>query len=101
MPSRWGRKNPFCTAIPGVPMKSRLLVLPLALLIAMPSLAATRGFEARDLDNLDPSSATSLSPDGPGQVSANHVVDSPSGSASTPLCHADQFARYSATITSG
>src|SRR3546814_4415777 len=53
MPSRWGRKNPCCTAIPGVPMKSRLLVLPLALLIAMPSLAATRGFEVRDMVNLD------------------------------------------------
>src|SRR3546814_2232569 len=50
MPSRWGRKNPCCTAIPGVHMKSRLLVLPLALLIAMPSLAATRGFEVRDME---------------------------------------------------
>src|SRR3546814_4361305 len=75
MPSRWGRKNPCCTAIPGVPMKSRLLVLPLALLIAMPSLAATRGFEVRDMVNLDRYSSPALSPDGRRLVFAKRVLE--------------------------
>src|SRR3546814_2181374 len=85
MPSRWGRKNPCCTAIPGVPMKSRLLVLPLALLIAMPSLAATRGFEVRDMVNLDRYSSPTLSPDGRRLVFAKRVLDEASGKASTSL----------------
>src|SRR3546814_4432797 len=82
---RWGRKNPCCTAIPGVPMKSRLLVLPLALLIAMPSLAATRGFEVRDMVNLDRYSSPALSPDGRRLVFAKRVLDEASGTASTSL----------------
>src|SRR3546814_17625898 len=75
MPSRWGRKNPCCTAIPGVPMKSRLLVLPLALLIAMPSLDATPGFEVRDQVYLDRSSSQALSPDCRRLVFATRVLD--------------------------
>src|SRR3546814_13604843 len=77
-------------------MKSRLLVLPLALLIAMPSLAATRGFEVRDMVNLDRYSSPTLSPDGRRLVFAKRVLDEASGKASTSLWIEDLFARDAA-----
>src|SRR3546814_12891453 len=56
-------------------MKASHFALPLALLIAMPSLAATRGFEVRDMVNLDRYSSPTLSPDGRRLVFAKRVLD--------------------------
>src|SRR3546814_15231105 len=61
---------------PGVPMKASHFALPLALLIAMPSLAATRGFEVRDMVNLDRYSSPTLSHDGCRLVFAKRVLRS-------------------------
>ncbi|GAB3306224.1 prolyl oligopeptidase family serine peptidase [Luteimonas notoginsengisoli] len=77
-------------------MKSRYLVLPIALLIAMPSLAATRGFEVRDMVKLDRYSSPTLSPDGRKLVFAKRVLDDKSGKASTSLWIEDLFARDAA-----
>jgi dipeptidyl aminopeptidase/acylaminoacyl peptidase len=77
-------------------MKSRHLVLPLALLIAMPSLAATRGFDVRDMVKLDRYSSPTLSPDGRKLVFAKRVFDEKSGKASTSLWIEDLFARDAA-----
>jgi dipeptidyl aminopeptidase/acylaminoacyl peptidase len=77
-------------------MKSRHLVLPLALLIAMPSLAATRGFDVRDMVKLDRYSSPTLSPDGRKLVFAKRVLDDKSGKASTSLWIEDLFARDAA-----
>src|SRR3546814_2787916 len=81
---------------PGVPMKASHFALPLALLIAMPSLAATRGFEVRDMVNLDRYSSPTLSPDGRRLVFAKRVLDGESGKASTSLWIEDLFARDAA-----
>ncbi|WP_417472591.1 prolyl oligopeptidase family serine peptidase [Luteimonas mephitis] len=77
-------------------MKSRYLVLPFALLIAMPSLAATRGFDVRDMVKLDRYSSPTLSPDGRRLVFAKRVLDDKSGQASTSLWIEDLFARDAA-----
>src|SRR3546814_17061655 len=77
-------------------MKASHFALPLALLIAMPSLAATRGFEVRDMDNLDRYSSPALSPDGRRLVFAKRVLDEASGTASTSLWIEDLFARHAA-----
>ena len=77
-------------------MKSRYLVLPLALLIAMPSLAATRGFDVRDMVKLDRYSSPTLSPDGRKLVFAKRVLDDKTGKASTSLWIEDLFARDAA-----
>jgi len=77
-------------------MKSRYLVLPFALLIAMPSLAATRGFDVRDMVKLDRYSSPTLSPDGRRLVFAKRVLDDKSGKASTSLWIEDLFARDAA-----
>src|SRR3546814_11136773 len=52
LPRREGEAFPLHRN-PGVPMKASHFALPLALLIALPSLAATRGFEGRDTVNPD------------------------------------------------
>src|SRR3546814_3853134 len=77
-------------------MKARHFALPLALLIAMQSLAATRGFEVREMVNLDRSSSPTLSPDGRRLVFATRVLDGESGRASTSLWIEDLFARDAA-----
>src|SRR3546814_3314607 len=77
-------------------MKASHFALPLALLIAMPSLAATRGFEVRDMVNLDRYSSPTLSPDGRRLVFAKRVLDGESGKASTSLWIEDLFARDAA-----
>src|SRR5690606_18303732 len=70
--------------------------LPLALLVALPSLAATRGFEVRDMVNLDRYSSPTLSPDGRRLVFAKRVVDMEANKASTSLWIEDLFARDAA-----
>ena len=77
-------------------MKSRYLALPLALLMAMPSLAATRGFEVRDMVKLDRYSSPTLSPDGRKLVFAKRVLDAKGEKASTSLWIEDLFARDAA-----
>src|SRR5690606_31786454 len=77
-------------------MKASHLVLPLALLVALPSLAATRGFEVRDMVNLDRYSSPTLSPDGRKLVFAKRVLDQESGKAGTSLWIEDLFARDAA-----
>src|SRR5690349_3320140 len=64
-PSREGKERfPAAPATPGATMKSRHAILPLALLVALPSLAGTRGFDVRDMVRLDRYSSPTLSPDG-------------------------------------
>ena len=56
-------------------MPLRLAILPLALLIAAPSLADARGFDVRDMVKLDRVSSPLLSPDGRVVVFAQRSVD--------------------------
>lgn len=78
-------------------MKIRLSVLPLALLLALPSLAiAARGFEVRDMVKLDRVSSPTLSPDGRKLVFAKRILDDKTGKASTSLWIEDLFARDAA-----
>src|SRR3546814_16973002 len=62
----------------------------------MPSLAATRGVEVRDMVNLDRYSSPTLSPDCRRLVFAKRVLDEESGKASTSLWIEDLFARDAA-----
>jgi dipeptidyl aminopeptidase/acylaminoacyl peptidase len=78
------------------PMKLRYALLPLCLLAALPSLAATRGFEARDMAKLDRFSSPTLSPDGRKLVFAKRIVDFDANKATTALYIEDLFARDSA-----
>lgn len=77
-------------------MKSRYAILPLALLLAVPSLAAMRGFEVRDMVKLDRYSSPTLSPDGRKLVFAKRVLDAKGEKASTSLWIEDLFARDAA-----
>src|SRR5690606_27301058 len=86
-------KNPAASATPGVAMNPRHLLLPLALLVALPSFAGTRGFEVRDMVKLDRYSSPTLSPDGRQLVFAKRVLDDKTGKASTALWIEDLFAR--------
>src|SRR3546814_12871398 len=95
LPRREGEALPLHRN-PGVPMKASHFALPLALLIAMPSLAATRGFEVRDMVNLDRYSSPTLSPDGRRPVFAKRVLDGESGKARTSLRIEALFARGAA-----
>src|SRR3546814_19821916 len=90
LPRREGEALPLHRN-PGVPMKASHFALPLALLIAMPSLAATRGFEVRDMVNLDRYSSPTLSPDGRKLGFAKRVLNGESGTASTSLWLEVQF----------
>ncbi len=56
-------------------MSLRLALLPLALLLAAPSMAQARGFDVRDLVKLDRVSSPLLSPDGRVVVFAQRSVD--------------------------
>lgn len=56
-------------------MKFRYALLPLCLLTAMPTLAATRGFDVRDMVALDRVSSPVLSPDGGTVVFARRQID--------------------------
>ncbi|MDZ4047664.1 MAG: S9 family peptidase, partial [Pseudoxanthomonas sp.] len=56
-------------------MNLRSALLPLCLLAALPSLAAARGLDVRDLQKLDRVSSPVLSPDGSSVVFAKRIVD--------------------------
>ncbi len=67
-------------------MNIRHALLPLALALALPSVAdAARGFEVRDMAYLDRHSSPTLSPDGRVLVFAKRVVDKSTNKASTSL----------------
>ncbi len=66
-------------------MKLRIALLPLCLLASLPALAATRGFEVRDLVALDRVSSPVLSPDGGTVVFAQRKMDKEVVKASTGL----------------
>ncbi len=78
-------------------MNIRHAILPLALLLALPSLAmAERGFEIRDLAKLERVSSPTLSPDGRKVVFAVRQVDFDANKASTGLWIEDLMARDAA-----
>ena len=66
-------------------MKLKSALLPLCLLAALPSLAAARGLDVRDLQKLDRVSSPTLSPDGSTVVFAKRVVDAEVVKASSSL----------------
>ncbi|MCY7355369.1 MAG: S9 family peptidase [Lysobacter sp.] len=81
-------------------MKVHHAILPLALLLAMPSLAmAERGFEIRDLAKLERVSSPALSPDGRKVVFAVRQVDFDANKASSGLWIEDLMARDAAPPT--
>ncbi|MEE7547440.1 S9 family peptidase, partial [Xanthomonas sp. Kuri4-1] len=65
--------------------KLRYALLPLCLMSALPSLAAARGFDVRDMVALDRVSAPTLSPDGGVLVFAKRQMDANREKASTGL----------------
>lgn len=66
-------------------MNLRSALLPLCLLAALPSLAAARGLDVRDLQELDRVSSPVLSPDGSTVVFAKRIVDADVVKASSSL----------------
>lgn len=66
-------------------MNLRSAMLPLCLLAALPSLAAARGLDVRDLQKLDRVSSPVLSPDGSTVVFAKRIVDADVVKASSSL----------------
>ncbi len=66
-------------------MNFRSALLPLCLLAALPSLAAARGLDVRDLQKLDRVSSPVLSPDGGTVVFAKRIVDADVVKASSSL----------------
>ena len=66
-------------------MKLKSALLPLCLLAALPSLAAARGLDVRDLQKLDRVSSPVLSPDGGTVVFAKRIVDADVLKASSSL----------------
>ncbi|MBB4130472.1 S9 family peptidase [Xanthomonas sp. 3075] len=66
-------------------MKLRYAVLPLCLLTALPSLAAARGFDVRDMVAMDRVSSPTLSPDGSVLVFAKRQAKSGNGKPATGL----------------
>lgn len=66
-------------------MNIRSALLPLCLLAALPSLAAARGLDVRDLQKLDRVSSPVLSPDGSTVVFAKRIVDADVVKASSSL----------------
>jgi dipeptidyl aminopeptidase/acylaminoacyl peptidase len=66
-------------------MKLTFALLPLCLLAALPSLAAARGLDVRDLQKLDRVSSPVLSPDGGTVVFAKRIVDAEVVKASSSL----------------
>jgi dipeptidyl aminopeptidase/acylaminoacyl peptidase len=78
-------------------MNIRNALLPLALLLALPSIAdAARGFQASDLVSMDRYSSPVLSPDGRQVVFAKRVVDMDANKSTTSLWIEDLVARDSA-----
>ncbi|MFC7301285.1 alpha/beta hydrolase family protein [Cognatiluteimonas weifangensis] len=78
-------------------MKIRYALLPLALLLSLPSLAlAERGFQASDLVSMDRYSSPVLSPDGRKLVFARRVVDMDANKAASALWIEDLSARDAA-----
>lgn len=73
-----------------------MALLPLCLLVALPALAGTRGFEVRDLVKLDRYSSPTLSPDGRKLVFAKSVIDDQLEKRSSSLWIEDLFARDAA-----
>jgi len=70
-------------------MKLRHALLPLCLLAALPTLAAARGFDVRDMVSLDRVSAPTLSPDGGVLVFSKRVMDANKTKASNSLWRRD------------
>jgi len=70
-------------------MNFRHAALPLALLLALPSIATARGLQPKDLATLDRYSSPTLSPDGKQLVFAKRVVDFDANKASTALWRED------------
>ncbi|HVJ38371.1 MAG TPA: S9 family peptidase [Stenotrophomonas sp.] len=70
-------------------MKLRHALLPLCLLAALPTLAAARGFDVRDMVSLDRVSAPTLSPDGGVLVFSKRVMDENKTKASNSLWRRD------------
>ena len=66
-------------------MKLRIALLPLCLLATLPTLAATRGFEVRDMVALDRVSSPTLSPDGSVVVFAQRSMNKEATKATTGL----------------
>lgn len=66
-------------------MKLRHAVLPLCLLAALPSLAAARGFDVRDMVALDRVSSPTLSPDGSVVLFAKRQAKTANGTSATSL----------------
>jgi len=66
-------------------MKLKSALLPFCLLAALPSLAAARGLDVRDLQKLDRVSSPTLSPDGSTVVFAKRIVDADVVKASSSL----------------
>lgn len=66
-------------------MKLRIALLPLCLLAALPAMAATRGFDVRDMVALDRVSSPVLSPDGAVVAFAQRQMDKEVVKASTGL----------------
>lgn len=66
-------------------MTLRYALLPLALLTALPALAATRGFEVRDMVALDRVSSPLLTPDGGTVIFAKRQMDKALEKSSTSL----------------
>ncbi|WP_108780168.1 S9 family peptidase, partial [Xanthomonas fragariae] len=66
-------------------MKLRYAVLPLCLLVALPSLAAARGFDVRDMVALDRVFSPTLSPDGNVLVFAKRQANAGKGKPATGL----------------
>lgn len=66
-------------------MKLRHAILPLALVLSLPAVAAERGLEVRDLASLDRVSSPTLSPDGGTVVFAKRQVNQEVTKASTSL----------------
>ena len=78
-------------------MTFRHALLPLALALALPTMAhAARGFTAEDMAYLDRHSSPTLSPDGRKLVFAKRVVDKATNKASSSLWIEDLFARDAA-----
>lgn len=74
-------------------MNLRSALLPLCLLAALPSLAAARGLDVRDLQKLDRVSSPVLSPDGSTVVFAKRIVDADVVKASSSLWVRNLLAR--------
>ena len=74
----------------------RAALLPLCLLLALPTLADAKGFDVRDLASIDRHSSPTLSPDGRKLVFAKRTIDEKLEKATTGLWIEDLVARDAA-----